>query len=243
MPAGKTRNPEIAPGVRQHGSGAMYRKRGTWIKTKKASGKTTVKVAKAGPVAKKQPFGKDGKKERLVAPRGAGFFSADQVKHRLGNNKKARPTKLRPSLVPGAILILLAGKYRGRRVILLKQLPSGLLLVTGPYAVNGVPLRRVNHRYVIGTSTHVDISGVKIPDVDDAYFKKDKHRRKKTEAAFFGDTSVEKPKNILSDKRKADQKAVDGALLSVISKTPQLKGYLGSNFTLRSGQHPHQLKF
>eukprot|EP00694_Reclinomonas_americana_P008340 EC800112.1.p2 GENE.EC800112.1~~EC800112.1.p2 ORF type:complete len:140 (+),score=40.91 EC800112.1:250-669(+) len=89
-------------------------------------------------------------------------------------NRFSLPARVRPTIVPGSVLVLLAGRYRGKRVIYLKQLPSGLLLVTGPLTVNGVPLRRVNQAYVLSTSTVVDVAGLKVPsNVTDAWFKKD----------------------------------------------------------------------
>lgn len=108
---------------------------------------------------------------------------------RLQVRKTLRPAKVRETLVPGTILILLAGRFRGKRVILLKNLDQGVLLVTGPFKINGVPLRRVNSRYVIATSKRVDISGVDAKAVEKTaapgYFTKDKKAEQKTEEAFF----------------------------------------------------------
>merc|ERR1712124_70659 len=104
------------------------------------------------------------------APR---YYPAEDVKGKLGNHHNTRKqTKLRKSISAGTVVIMLAGHFKGKRVVVLKQLESGLLLVTGPYKLNGVPLRRVPQSYVIATTTQVDVSKVSIPaEVNDDLFK------------------------------------------------------------------------
>merc|ERR1711920_628752 len=92
-------------------------------------------------------------------------------------SKAATPPKLKKGLAAGSVLILLAGRFRGRRVVFLKQLESGLLLVTGPYAINGVPLRRVNQRFCIVTSTKVDLKGADHSSVNDDLFAREKKKK------------------------------------------------------------------
>ena len=99
-------------------------------------------------------------------------------------------TKLRKGLEPGRVLILLAGRYRGKRVVFLKQLQSGLLLVSGPLKVNGVPLKRVNQVYTVTTSTKVNVSGVNVDNINDDLFKKERTGRKIGAARFFAEKQV-----------------------------------------------------
>ena len=152
-----------------------------------------------------------------------------------------QPPRIRKSITPGTVLILLAGRFRGKRVVCLKALESGLLLVSGPYKINGVPLRRVNQAYVIATSTNVDVSGADVSAINDEYFARSKEAATEGEDEFFmGDA----PKAaVVSDKRKADQKKVDDALLKAVGSVSMLEAYLASQFTLNANDKPHLMKF
>lgn len=157
--------------------------------------------------------------------------------------KTIRPYTPRPSLVPGTVLILLAGRFRGKRVVYLKPLHDSTLLVSGPFKVNGVPLRRVNARYVIATSTQIDISALDLEKFTPEYFTRDNNnsnKNKKSEKDFFGDVD---PKKEIRAERIDDQKVVDKALITEIKKTPLLKQYLATSFSLKNGDKPHLMKF
>ena len=174
------------------------------------------------------------------------LYPADDAPKPLARRSVTAPAKLRPSLQPGTVVILLAGRFKGKRAVLLKALPSGLLLVTGPFAVNGVPLRRVNAAYVIATSTSVDVSKVDVSKLDDAFFKatepaKPKKGAKK-EADFFsgGGDDAAKTKAEFKPEFVAAQKAVDAALTAALG---DLKGYLATPFSLSKGDRPHLMKF
>lgn len=176
------------------------------------------------------------------------FYPAHDEKTPRKSRKSIHPSKPRSSLEPGTILILLAGRFRGKRVVLLKHLKEGALLITGPFKVNGVPLRRVNSRYVIATGSKVDVKGIDEKTLEkvsgDSYFVREggKKDKGKSEEAFF--KQGEKPeKKKPASARAQDQKSIDKALLSAIKKEQMLASYLASSFSLRHGQKPHEMKF
>lgn len=160
------------------------------------------------------------------------------------SEKTVKPKKntvaLKDNVKPGHVVILLTGRFKGKRVVVLKQLDSGLLLVSGPFKVNGVPLKRVNQKFVIGTSTKVDISKVNVESINDALFSREGEKKiSSKDLDFFTKESMKKKE--VSAARVAAQKSVDAALEG--SLDADLKAYLGARFTLRNNVFPHALKF
>ena len=180
------------PSTHPCGPWRACRRKGLWAIKKKNGGKFPVHPKKA--VAPAAPA------------KVARFYPADDVPKPLAHNAVHKPTKLRGSITPGTVLILLAGRFKGKRVVCLKQMPSGLLLVTGPFKLNGVPVRRVNQAYVIATSTKVALPALDLSAFgtdaksEKAYFDPvEKKSDKKGEDKFF--TAADAKKKELSQVR------------------------------------------
>merc|ERR1711860_43297 len=77
--------------------------------------------------------------------------------------KPKRIQKLRPSLTPGTVVIILTGRHKAKRAVFLKQLKdTGNLLLCGPKRLNGIKLMRIPQAFVIATKTKISFEGRKI---------------------------------------------------------------------------------
>ncbi|XP_011550373.2 60S ribosomal protein L6 [Plutella xylostella] len=248
--AGKPRNYDLGNGIVRFSRTKMFHKTAKY----KFVGKKNPKAPKpAKPVSVEKQIGgeKNGGKRIVLLQRRKAFYpTQDKIRkpdHHKSFSKHVRRT--RPNLTPGTVLILLAGRHAGKRVVLLGVLPSGLLLVTGPFAFNSCPLRRIPQRYVIGTSTKLDLGSFSLPaHLDDAYFKKNKKSTKRSVKRKEGEDifAAKKEKYVPSEQRKTDQKSVDELVIKAIGARADkklLRGYLKSSFGLRSSQFPHRMHF
>merc|ERR1719262_1813592 len=101
-------NVEIARGLRKFGK---RKGRHAWAIKKKNGGKFPVTKPQPKPANPKQ-YGKPGV-----------FYPAEDVERPLKRNKKRHFSgthKLRASIKPGQIVILLAGKFKGKHAVFLK---------------------------------------------------------------------------------------------------------------------------
>ena len=112
----------------------------------------------------------------------------------------------------------------------------------GPYSLNGVPLRRVNQRYVIATNTKVDMGGVDASKIDDALFAREASESTKEDMEKLYAAGEHKT-TYTSAARKSAQTSVDSALSKNIEKVEMLSAYMKAKFSLSKGDMPHLMKF
>ncbi|SCM11045.1 60S ribosomal protein L6-2, putative [Plasmodium chabaudi adami] len=207
-----------------------------------------------------------GQKKILTPVRAKKTISKKHYGRKLASKKKfVVQRKMRSSIQVGKVAIILTGKHMGKRCIIAKVLKSGLLAVVGPYEVNGVPLKRVDPRYLIVTSTNIfdfnNLSQVKekfiqsAERINDEMFIKSmdvKKRQKKllknkNESLFMNDV-IQKIKEIRDSdpkmkKIKLLQKELGDLLKPEISKDKMFRSYIKSKFTLRNNMAFHNMNF
>ncbi|CAA9989951.1 60S ribosomal subunit protein L6e, putative [Plasmodium knowlesi strain H] len=207
-----------------------------------------------------------GKKKILVPIKAKKTIAKKYYGRKLASKKKYMVQgKMRKSIEIGKVAIILSGRHMGKRCIITKILPSGLLAVVGPYEVNGVPLKRVNPRYVVVTSTNIfkfkNMEGLKdefiklAEQIQDSSFvksleikkKQKKLLSKKNESLFMNDV-IAKIKELMKEDPKMQklqkiQKQIDTLLKDEITKDKIFAEYLKSKFTLRNDMALHKMKF
>ena len=198
-------------------------------------------MAKKNSLAKR----KEARKKNLEANKGLkvkkNWYPVSKLKsHFRRKCKEPKKTHISAPLTPGQVVILLSGRFRGRRVVYLKNLESGLLLVTGPYKYNGVPLKRVNAAYVLPTNTTVKLDGKVADKINDEFFKRVEIERQKKEDFFV----EEKTKKERVTKERTDaQNEIDTVVKKAVDGVPMMKEYLRNRFALKDGDKPHLMKF
>ena len=136
----------------------------------------------------------------------------------------------------------LSWSLQGEEVRVLEAIRFGLLLVCGPHGINGVPVKPMNQRYAIATSTKVDVSKVDCKAFDDKYFKKPaKDRSAKSEDGFFAAPTARKELPVECTSRRT--KLWTPGWRRHRRQKLHLKEYMSSLFSLKSGDKPHEMIF
>jgi large subunit ribosomal protein L6e len=192
-----------------------------WAKKAKFGNKWPAVKPKSVKSATHVPTEKKVKKgtRNVVRPRVPRNFT-NQPDGTVRGSYSNRVPKIRASIAPGRVCIVLAGKYAGRRVVVVKALQSGLVVVTGPSSLNSVPLRRVNPTYLIATSIRLDFAKEKIysilnknkDTINDKLFEREKSKLKQAKKELTEEEKKARAEKIASKKEGSAPKKIKTVL-------------------------------
>jgi large subunit ribosomal protein L6e len=241
MPKPSTGHKFMGRGIPEKSRSESYHSKGLWALKAKNAGKfpagkaavpqkpRRVLVEKTVKVRRGPNKGKERKVQRLV-PRVPRTFvnQPDAVRSKHTRRTNRLPTQ-RKSIVPGRVAIVLEGKHRGKRVVIVKALQSGLVVVTGPASLNTVPLRRMSPAYLIATSVKLDFKTIaaalpkeqSLNAVDDKFFERERSKHiKLAKQQLTADEKKARTEKKLA-RRKEESEKPGGRKLNIVLKTPR----------------------
>jgi large subunit ribosomal protein L6e len=179
-------------------------------------------------------------------------------------SKRGYPqVKLRYRLRPKGTIVIVLGNctklHRGRRMIFLKQLETGDLLLASPNTLTLMPtLQVVQASYVIATTTRIPLTPACVEAAEKVtfnMFKKANSKKttdkKKRDGSIFADDQTQAKSATVETIDPELEKTIDSELMKSIANFNKgdtldaaiMKKYLRTRFTIKNGEYPHQMKF
>lgn len=95
---------------------------------------------------------------------------SQKINQLVKEKSKKKVYKIEKNFKKGTILILLGLKFKGKKCVFLKFTQNGSMVITGPYRMNGIPLRRINPKYAFLTEIKINLNYLNLNFLSDRYF-------------------------------------------------------------------------
>jgi large subunit ribosomal protein L6e len=124
------------------------------------------------------------------------------------------------------VVVVLEGVFASKRVVFLKSLENHLALCAGPRSINGVPLFKIDERYLFATST------VLSTDVDISVDESSVLITERDVYAMPADAEMSE-----------EEEKIDSALAQAAGKENFLKAYLSASFEISKDVDFYSLRY
>lgn len=164
-------------------------------------------------------------KMKFTAP-AAGFFPDEEMPEyieKLQSKQVKIERKQRTDLQYGNVVVILEGQFAAKRAIYLGNEGFNAIVV-GPSNLNGVPLMKIDERFLLKTSTILKIQKVKIE-----------------EEIFVSEKSFDVE---IKPKEASDlEKSIEAEIMKEVQKEKFMKTYLSSEFDFQGIENLEEMNF